>query len=108
MEPLLVLLAAQIGLIFATATSSRDDQEIKFSECPAAVRKSLEALAKGVKIETVTKETNDDEQTVFWAEIKLEGHPYAIGVLEDGTLSEFNLAVDDAEITLERALQPFN
>ena len=52
------------------------------------MRKSLEAEAKGAKIETVTKEKGDDDQTVFWAEVKLDGRPYAIGVLEDGTLSE--------------------
>ena len=101
MQPLLVLLAAQLGLLFATAHRG-DEQEIKFSDCPAAVRKSLEAEAKGAKIETVTKEKDDDDQTVFWAEVKLEGRPYAIGVLEDGTLSEMNLAVDDAELTLDR------
>ena len=38
---------------------------------------------------------------MFWAEVKLGGRPYAIGVLEDGTLSELNLAVDDAEITID-------
>ncbi len=102
MNPLLVWLTAHLGLVLATAAPCRDDQELKFSDCPAAVRKSLEAHAKGVKIETVTKETNEDDQTVFWAEVKLEGQPYAIGVLEDGTLTEFNLAVDDAEIPLDR------
>ena len=100
MHLLPVVLAAQLGLLFATPAAQ--DQEIKFSDCPAAVRKSLEAEAKGAKIETVTKETNEDEQTVFWAEVNLDGQPYAIGVLEDGTLSELNLAVDDAEITLDQ------
>lgn len=101
MQPLLVLLTAHFGLVFA-AVLSGDDQEIKFADCPAAVRKSLEAESKGAKIETVTKETGDDEQTVYWAEVKLGGRPYAIGVLEDGTLSEVNLAVDDAEIPLDK------
>jgi hypothetical protein len=101
MQPLLVFLTVPVGLLL-TAAASRDEQDIKFADCPAAVRKSLEAEAKGAKIETVTKETNDDEQTVFWAEVKLDEKQYAIGVLEDGTLSEFNLAVDDADITLDR------
>jgi hypothetical protein len=101
MQPLLVLLAAQLGLVFA-AELSGDEQEIKFADCPVAVRKSLETEGKGAKIETVTREKGEDEQTVYWAEVKLGDRPYAIGVLEDGTLSEVNLAVDDAEIPLDR------
>ena len=53
---------------------------------PCASR--FDAESKGAKIETVTKEKGDDDQSVFWAEVKLDGRPYAIGVLEDGTLSE--------------------
>jgi hypothetical protein len=101
MQPLLVFLTMQLGLLFAVEPT-RDEQELKLADCPAAVRKSLEAEAKGAKIESITKETNDDEQTVYWAEVKLEDQPYAIGVLEDGTLSEFNLAVDGADFTLDR------
>jgi hypothetical protein len=101
MQPLLVSLAAQIGLLFATAPSAQE-QEIKFADCPAAVRKALHAEAKGAQIETVTKEKGDDDQSVYWAEVKLDGRPYAIGVLEDGTLSEMNLAVDDKEVNLDR------
>ena len=88
---------------FSRFAPSAQDQEDKFDDCPAAVRVSLfrQRLCKSAKIETVTKETGDDDQTVFWAEVKLDGRPYAIGVLEDGTLSELNLAVDDAEVTLE-------
>ena len=59
MQLLLVVLAAQFGLLFAHALRRRArDQVLRL---PAAVRKSLEAEAKGAKIETVTKETNDDE-----------------------------------------------
>jgi hypothetical protein len=100
MQVLHVILAAQLGLIWAT--NAADEKEMKFSDCPVAVRKALEAEAKGAKIETVTKETNDDEPNVYWAEVNLDGRPYAIGVLEDGTLSELNLAVDDADIALDR------
>ena len=57
---------------------------------------------QGREIETVTPEKGDDEPDRFWAEAKVDGRLYAIGVLEDGTLSEMNLAVDDAELKLER------
>ena len=100
---------ALLGSFLLFAAPPGDEQEIKFADCPAAVRKALEAEAKGAKIETVTKETGDDEQTVYWAEAKLDDRLYAIGVLEDGTLSEMNLAVDDADLALDEcpaAVQP--
>ena len=93
--------AALITSGLAFAGSSVDAQEIKLSECPTAVRKTLETEAKGAKIETVHKEKQDD-QTIYWTEVAIAGKPYAIGVLEDGTLAELNLAVDDAVLPFER------
>ena len=66
------------------------------------MRKALEAEAKGAKIETVTKEKDESDQMVYWAEVSVDGRAYAIGVLDDGTLTEMNLAVDDAELTFAR------
>ncbi len=99
MQPLLIVPAALMGLLCVT-TSSTDDQEMKFSDCPAAVQKALKAESKGAKIETVTKEKDDDDPAIYWAEAKVGGRMYAIGVLENGTLTEMNLAVDDEELTL--------
>ncbi len=79
-----------------------DDEKVKLSDCPASVRKTFESEAKGVKIETVTKEKNADDETLFWAEVAIGGKMYVIGVLDDGTLTEMNLAVDDEEVPLER------
>jgi hypothetical protein len=86
--------------LFTIAPRALDEHEIKFSDCPAAVRNSLLAEAKQAKIETVTKETGEDEPTVYWAEVKVDGRLYAIGVLENGSLSEMNLAVDEEDIAL--------
>jgi hypothetical protein len=97
MQPILVISVA----VLVMSATNRDEHEIKFSDCPAAVRKALLAEAKQAKIETVTKETGDDEQTVYWAEVKVDDRLYAIGVLEDGSLSEMNLAVDEEELALE-------
>ena len=58
--------------------------------------------AKGAKIETVTKEKDEDDETVYWADVAIGGKTYAIGVLEDGTLTEMNLAVEDDEVPLDR------
>ena len=66
------------------------------------MRKTLDLETKGAKIATVTKEKNIDDETVYWAEIEIGGKMYTIGVLDDGTLIEINLVVDDEEIPLER------
>ena len=101
MQPLWVVIAMLSGFAFGM-TSTGDDEEIKFSDCPAAVRKTLQAEAKGAKIETVTKEKDENDETVYWAEVAIGGKTYAIGAHEDGTLSEMNLAVDDEEIPFDR------
>jgi hypothetical protein len=86
--------------LLALPSARNDEQELKFSDCPAAVRKTLLAEAKQAKIDSVTKEKGDDEQTVYWAEVKIDDRLYAIGVLEDGSLSEMNLAVDEEDLAL--------
>ncbi len=91
-----VLISFHSGILAAG-----DGDEIKFSDCPAAVRKSLDAEAKGAKIETVTAEKNVDDETVYWAEVAIGGKAYSVGVLEDGTLSELSLAFDDEDLALE-------
>lgn len=92
MPQLWIAMTAVSGFIFGTA--SADDDKIKFSDCPAAVRKTFQVEAKGVKIETVTKERNEDGVTVYWAEIAISNKTYALGVMKDGTVSEMNLVVD--------------
>jgi hypothetical protein len=100
MQLLWVVMLAMSGFVFGMATRG-DDEEIKFSDCPAAVRKTFEADAKGAKIETVTKEKNEDAETVYWADVVIGGKSYAVSVLENGTLSEINLVVDDDELPLD-------
>jgi hypothetical protein len=100
MLPILVVPAAVLGLL-VSAVSGTDEPELKLSDCPAAVQKTLQAEAKGAKIDSVSKEKDDEDQVVYWAEAKLGGRLYAIGVLENGTLTEMNLAVDDDELTLD-------
>jgi hypothetical protein len=99
MQPRLLTSVGLFCLAFGMPAAD-DEEEIKFADCPAAVRKTLEAEAKGAKIETVTREKDDDDQTIYWADVSLRGREYVIGVLEDGTLTEINLAVDDDEIPL--------
>lgn len=102
MQALGVVTAASLGLVFAMAPAD-DGQEVKFSDCPPAVRKTFQAESKGAKIEAVTREKDEDDETVYWADVAIGGRTYAIGVLGDGTLAEMNLAVDDDdEIPLDR------
>jgi hypothetical protein len=100
MQPLWVVTAASFGLVIGTA-SAADAQEVKFSDCPAAVKKTFQAEAKGAKLETVHKDNDEDNETVYWADVVVGGRTYAIGVLENGTLSEMSLAVEDKELAFE-------
>jgi hypothetical protein len=101
MKAVWVLTVTLPGVVLGMV-SAVDEQEIKFAECPAAVRKTFLAEAKGAKIESLTKEKDDDTETVYWADITLGGKTYAMGVLEDGTLTEMNLAVDEEKMPFDR------
>ncbi len=93
MTPPTVLTAAILSLVFGMAPGD-DEQELKFSACPAAVRNTMQAEAKGAKIETVTREKESEDETVYWADVTIGGRLYSIGVLEDGTCprcAEMNL-----------------
>jgi hypothetical protein len=100
MLPMRVVTAASLVLACGMATAVRA-QEIKLSDCPPAVRKTFEAEARGAKIGAIRKEKEGDE-TVYWTEVAVDAKAYAIGVLEDGTLTEMNLAVDDADLPIDR------
>ncbi len=101
MQSLWVVTAGSLGLVFGLA-SIGDEPEIKFSDCPVAVRKTFEIEGKGAKIKTVMKETDEDNETIYWADVTVKGKMYAVGVLEDGTLTEMNLALDGEELPFDR------
>ena len=100
MSQIWVVTAPLLGLILGVP---RDGQEMKLADCPSAVRKALQAEAKGAKIDVVSKE-EEDEGTVYWADAAIGGKMYAIGVLEDGTLTEMNLAADDSDMITKQYL----
>ena len=66
------------------------------------MRKTLQAEAKNAKIETVTREKNEDNETVYWARVAIGGKTYDVAAFEDGTLTEINLAVDDEDVPLDQ------
>jgi hypothetical protein len=91
--------AISLFIAFVSFASARgDEEEIKFSECPAAVKKTMLDEAKGGKIdETVSKET-EDGKTTYWASVVIDSKDYAIGVTEDGLLTDKVLDVGDEEV----------
>ncbi len=103
MPPFRVITAAFAGVsVFLAASSSQDDQEVKFADAPAAVRKTFEAEINGAKVATLTKQKDEDDGEIsYWADVTLGDRVYAVGVLEDGTLTEMNLAVDDDDIPFD-------
>jgi hypothetical protein len=101
MQPLWIVIAAVSIMSFGFVRGC-DDTELKFSDCPAVVRKTFEAETKGAKIETVTREKGGDDEWVYWADVSIGGKSYAVGVLADGTLTEMNLAVDEEELAFDR------
>ena len=80
----------------------QDDKPMKFADCPLAVRNTFLFEGKNSKIESVTREKGEDGETVYWADVVLKEKTYAMGVLEDGTLSEMNLAVEERELPLDK------
>jgi hypothetical protein len=101
MQPIGFFIALLSGVFLGSAFAD-DDEEISFADCPPAVRKTLQAEAKNAKIETVSKEKNDDNETIYSARVAISGKTYDVATLEDGTLTEINLAVDDDDLPLEQ------
>lgn len=105
MQPTRFQIAALAGTVLGFALPA-DEEEVKFADCPAAVRKTFLAEAKGVKIETAMKERNEENEIVYWAKVEIGARTYEVGALEDGTLTEMSLAVADEDLPLERCPAP--
>ena len=88
-----------IAVAMASGLAAFDDEEkpIKLAECPAAVRKTLEHEAKGSKLETVDKIT-EDGATTYGAEVLVGGRKYRVHVDAEGSLIEMGLEVGDEEV----------
>jgi len=83
------------SLNFALMPTTAD--ELKFSDCPAAVQKTLQREANGAEITVVQADTEDGE-TLYGAEVTIDGRRYEIVVDDNGTLLEKALnEVEDTE-----------
>ena len=78
------------------AVSFAGGAELKLSDCPAAVQKTLQREANGAEIDEVESETEDGE-TTYETEVTFDGKEYKIVVAEDGTLIEKALEEDEIE-----------
>lgn len=101
MQPIWSVIVPLSGVVLGLAFND-DEEQIKFADCPVAVRKTLQGEAKGAKIETVTKERDEENETVYRAKVAIGGKNYEVGALEDGTLTEINLSIDDEDLPLDR------
>ena len=98
----ILILVAALGLTAFTTVGRAEDKEkeegnevkVKFDDCPAAVKATFTAEAKGGKIETVDKET-DDGKTIYEADVTIDGKNHEIKVAEDGKLISNKIDEED-------------
>ena len=102
MQPLWVVIAAVVGPRLRDRIMPATKRRSSSPTAPQPYRRPFRPRRRGAKIETVTKEKDEDDETVYWADVAVGGKTYAIGVLEDGTLTEMNLAVDEEELPFDR------
>ena len=62
-----------------------EEVEIAFSDCPAAVQKTLTPGTNGAEIKAVDKQTTED-RTIYETDVMIDGNNYEIRVAEDGLL----------------------
>src|SRR6476469_9636509 len=102
-----LLLAATAAALFAVtvlpvraADKEKEEEsnevEVKWADVPAAVQKTFEKEAPGVKIEEVDKETKDGK-TIYEADVKVKDQTHEIKVGEDGKLISNKVEKDDDE-----------
>ncbi len=102
----ITLLGCAVATAGVVIAARLEEKEIKFSECPEAVQKTMRAEGKGAKIDTVTKETFDDGGSVYWADVVLDGKPYEMAVNTEGTLTEMSLEVGEDQVEFSKCPAP--
>jgi len=76
---------AEDGILQEKKLKDAVEITVNFSECPAAVQKTLNREANGVKIDKVHKDTTHG-RPVYEIDVKIDGRTYEILVAEDGLL----------------------
>lgn len=70
---------------------------VQFSECPAAVQKTLRRESGGNEIEIVSKETSEDGKSLYAVDVKIGSQVYELQVADNGTLIFKGLMPEEAE-----------
>ena len=93
-----------IFVLLAGTIARAERTRLKLSECPSAVQQTFVAEAKETRLETITKET-DDEATLYSTQVSIGGKPYEITVEDDGTLVEKRLdeEIVESEVVFDKA-----
>ena len=86
--------AMMVMISLTCVSASANGDEIKLSDCPAAVQKTFQREANGAKIEEVDEEINDG-RTTYEADVTIDGKEYVITVTADGILLEKSLEEED-------------
>jgi hypothetical protein len=81
------IVAAEDGTLLAKVLNDADEitTEVKFSDCPIAVQKTLKRESRGAEIEYVEKVVND-EKTEYIIDSRINGKNYRIVIAENGIL----------------------
>ena len=101
---LLVALAAS-GLLLA-GTASAQEKKIKRSDLPAAVEKTVAAQSEGATIKGFSTE-KENGQTLYEAEMTVNGHSKDISMTADGSIVEIEeqVALDSLSPEVKAGLQ---
>ena len=86
-EPTLAALLTFAMLISPAIVSAAcgEDEKVAFEELPAAVQQTLQNELDGGTIQEIEKEVKDG-QTIYEAEVLIDGEEWDIEIAEDGTL----------------------
>jgi hypothetical protein len=81
------ILVSEDGELLSKVLNDDDEitTEVKFSDCPIAVQKTLKRESRGAEIKTVVKMVND-EKTEYGIDSLFEGKIYRIVIAENGIL----------------------
>jgi uncharacterized membrane protein YkoI len=101
---LFVAMAAS-GLLFA-GTASAQEKKIKRSDLPPAVEKTVAAQSAGATIKGFSTE-KENGQTIYEAEMTVNGHSKDISMAADGTIVEIEeqVAMDSLSSDVKAGLQ---
>ena len=84
-------------------TANADDgseEVVELADCPKAVQKTLKRESKGGTIVEIERETEDGE-TIYEAEVEIDGKQYEVEITADGTLLSNELEEEDERLDTE-------